>query len=95
MSPGRPCAERPQCRSSTRVDLWVIGELTAYYLARQAEDDPAKVLVKAHRVSGLGSDGYYMAFGIKTQDALVDQFRTGLETIKKNGTFDALKRKWL
>ncbi|MEO8119789.1 MAG: transporter substrate-binding domain-containing protein [Rhodoferax sp.] len=78
-----------------RVDLWIIGELTAYYLARQAGDDPAKVLVKAYRVSGLGSDGYYMAFGINTPDALVDRFRTGLETIKRNGTFDALKRKWL
>ncbi len=78
-----------------RVDLWVIGELTAYYLARQAGDDPAKVLVKAHRISGLGSDGYYMAFGINTPDALVERFRVGLETIKKNGTFDSLKRKWL
>jgi polar amino acid transport system substrate-binding protein len=78
-----------------RVDLWIIPELVAYYLARQAGDDPAKVLVKAYRIRELGSDGYYMAFGIKTPDALVDQFRTGLETVKKNGTFDALKRKWL
>lgn len=78
-----------------RVDLWIIGELTGYYLARQAGDDPAKVLFKAHHITGLGSDGYYMAFGIKTPDALVDRFRNGLEAIKKNGTFDALKRKWL
>jgi polar amino acid transport system substrate-binding protein len=78
-----------------RVDLWIIPELVAYYLARQAGDDPAKVLVKAHHIADLGSDGYYMAFGIKTPDALVDRFRNGLETIKKNGTFDALKRKWL
>ena len=78
-----------------RVDLWIIGELTGYYLARQAGDDPVKVLFKAHHIAGLGSDGYYMAFGVKTPDALVDRFRNGLETIKKNGTFDALKRKWL
>lgn len=78
-----------------RVDLWIMGELTAYHLARQAGDDPAKVLAKAYRISELGSDGYYMAFGIKTPDALVDRFRNGLATIKKNGTFDALKRKWL
>lgn len=78
-----------------RVDLWIMGELTGYYLARQAGDDPTKVLVKAHHLAGLGSEGYYMAFGIKTPDTLVDRFRQGLETIKKNGTFDALKRKWL
>lgn len=78
-----------------RVDLWIIPELVAYYLARQAGDDPVKVLVKSHRVSGLGSDGYYMAFGVDTPDALVERFRGGLETIKKNGTFDSLKRKWL
>ncbi len=78
-----------------RVDLWIIPELTAYYLARQAGDDPVKVLVKSHRVNGLGSDGYYMAFGLKTPDALVERFRGGLDTIKKNGTFDSLKRKWL
>ncbi len=78
-----------------RVDLWIMGELTAYYLARQAGDDPAKVLAKAHRITELGSDGYYMAFGINTPDALVERFRNGLETVKKNGTFDALKGKWL
>lgn len=78
-----------------RVDLWVMCELTANYLARQAGDDPAEVLVKAHRVNGLGSDGYYMAFGIKTPDALVNRFRKGLEAIKSNGTYDALKKKWL
>lgn len=72
-----------------------MGELTAYHLARQAGDDPAKVLAKAYRISELGSDDYYMAFGIKTPDALVDRFRNGLATVKKNGTFDDLKRKWL
>ena len=30
-----------------------------------------------------------------TPDDLVARFRAGLEAIKKNGTFDALKRKWL
>ena len=77
-----------------RVDLWVMGELTAFHLARQAGDDPAKVLAKAYRISELGSDGYYMAFGINTPNAVVERFRNGLETIKRNGTFDALKRKW-
>lgn len=78
-----------------RVDLWIMPELGAYFLARQAGDDPVKMLVHAYQLTDLGSDGYYMAFGAKTSDAVVDRFRRGLETIKKNGTFDALKKKWL
>lgn len=78
-----------------RVDLWVSNGLVAAYLARQAGDDPAKVLVPAYHFSDLGSDGFYMAFGLKTPDAFVERFRKGLEAIKKNGSFDALKRKWL
>lgn len=78
-----------------RVDLWIMPELVAYYLARQAGDDPAKVLLPAYSITELGSDGYYIAFGAKTSDAVVGRFRKGLEAIKKNGTYDALKKKWL
>jgi polar amino acid transport system substrate-binding protein len=78
-----------------RVDLWVSNGLVAAFLARQAGDDPAKALAPAYHFSDLGSDGFYMAFGPKTSDAFVERFRKGLETIKKNGSFEALKRKWL
>lgn len=36
-----------------------------------------------------------MAFGATTPDALVERFRKGLQAIKSNGTYDALKKKWL
>lgn len=78
-----------------RVDLWIMNELTANHLARQAGDDPAKTLAKVYHINDLSSEGYYMAFGSQTPDATVAQFRRGLEAIKKNGTFDALKKKWL
>lgn len=78
-----------------RVDLWIMSELTANHLARSAGDDPAKTLAKVYRIPDLSSEGYYMAFGAQTPDATVAQFRKALETIKKNGTFDALKKKWL
>jgi polar amino acid transport system substrate-binding protein len=77
-----------------RIDLWIMPKLTAYDLVRRAGDDPGKVLAKAFQVPGLGTDGYYMAFGPKTPDAIVDQFSAGLNRIKSNGTFDALKAKW-
>lgn len=78
-----------------RVDLWIMTELVAVHLARQAGDDPAKTLARSFAIHDLGSDGYYMAFGASTPDVLVERVAKGLATIKSNGTYDALKKKWL
>jgi len=78
-----------------RIDLWVMNELSAYHIARQNGDDPSHVLQKALFIPELSGNGNYMAFGLKTSDALVERFRKGLESIKKNGTYDALQKKWL
>lgn len=78
-----------------RVDLWVMNELGAYFISRQTGDDPAQMLHKALRIPELSGGGNYMAFGLKTPDALVERFRKGLEVIKKNGIYDALQKKWL
>ena len=78
-----------------RVDLWIMTDLVATYLARKAGDDPAKTLARSYAIDDLNEDGYYMAFGIHTPDALVQRLSKGLATIKSNGTYDALKKKWL
>jgi polar amino acid transport system substrate-binding protein len=78
-----------------RIDLWIMNELGAYYMARQAGDDPSTTLQKAMRIAELSGGGNYMAFGLKTPDALVERFRKGLEAVKRNGIYDALQRKWL
>jgi polar amino acid transport system substrate-binding protein len=78
-----------------RVDLWIMPELVAVHLARQAGDAPAQTLARSFAITELGSDGYYMAFGAATPDALVERLAKGLATIKSNGTYDALKKKWL
>lgn len=78
-----------------RVDLWIMTELVAVYLARQAGDAPSKSLARSFSIPDLGSDGYYMAFGASTPDALVERLSKGLATIKNNGTYEALKKKWL
>jgi len=78
-----------------RVDLWIMPELVAVHLARQAGDTPAQTLARSYAVTELGSDGYYMAFSATTPDALVERLTRALATIKSNGTYDALKRKWL
>lgn len=78
-----------------RVDLWIMTELVAFHLARQAGDDPAKSLARSLAIHDLGSEGYYMALGANTPDALVERLSKGLATIKSNGTYDTLKKKWL
>lgn len=79
-----------------RVDLWLCTDLNAYYLVRQAGDDPARMLSRALPLPELDSElGLSMAFGPKTPDALVERFRKGLEAIKKNGVYDGIQKKWL
>ena len=78
-----------------RVDLWIMTDLGAAYLARKAGDDPQKTLARSYTMRDLDGEGLYLAFGIRTPDTLVERLRKGLATIKKNGTYDALKKKWL
>lgn len=79
-----------------RVDLWISIELNARYLMRQAGDDPAKVAVPVLRLTDLGEGtGLHMAFGPRTSDAVVERFRKGLQTIRSNGTYDAIAKRWL
>ena len=78
-----------------RVDLWIMSELTAVYFARQAGDEPTQTLERSYAITELSSDGYYMAFGVQTPDALVERLSKALAIIKGSGTYDALKKKWL
>lgn len=78
-----------------RVDLWISIELNALYLIRRAGDDPATTVVRALSLPELdGGSGLNLAFSRKTPDALVERFRSGLDTIKRNGVFEAIAKKW-
>jgi len=76
-----------------RIDLWIINELGAAQIARQAGDDAEDLLEKVLFLPEV-SAGNYLAFSLSTPDALVDRFRKALETIKKNGTYEAIQKKW-
>lgn len=79
-----------------RADLWISLELNAVYLIRQAGEEPEKTVVRALSLPELdGGYGLNMAFSLKTPDALVERFRKGLLTIHRNGTYDAILKKWL
>jgi len=78
-----------------RIDLWVMNELGARWIARQAGDDPDQTLERVLRLPDQGAGGNYMAFGTRTADSLVERFRAGLAALHRNGTYEALHRKWL
>lgn len=77
-----------------RVDLWIMNELTASYLARQAGDDPTRTLARVYSIPELSGEGYYMAFGKQTPDATVERFRQALKHLKRSGVYEQLQRKW-
>jgi len=77
------------------VDLWISDELNAHYIVHQAGDDPAQTLVQSLRVPALEeAGGFSMAFSRGTPDATVQLFQQGLRTVRENGTYDAIARKW-
>lgn len=54
------------------------------------------MLVKSLPLPELSSpDGLSMAFSRGTSPELLERFRRGLQTIKSNGTYDAIMRRWL
>jgi polar amino acid transport system substrate-binding protein len=77
-----------------RVDLWAMSEMVAMDIVRRDGGDPEQVLERALHLAELGSGGSYMAFGPRTDEALVERFRKGLDAVKQNGTFAALQKKW-
>jgi polar amino acid transport system substrate-binding protein len=79
-----------------RVDLWVANELNAFYLARQAGEDPAQVLQAALPLPDMSpTGGLEMACSLQTPDAVVERLRKALETLKKNGSHERIQKKWL
>ncbi|MCE3262702.1 MAG: amino acid transporter substrate-binding protein [Pseudoduganella sp.] len=77
-----------------RVDLWAMSDIVAQEIVRHEGGEPALLLQRVWHLAELGTGGSYMAFGLRTDDLLVERFRKGLEAVKANGTFAALQRKW-
>lgn len=77
------------------AELWISDELNAVYLMRLNGDDPATTLIPALPIPELSEGGLSMAFSRNTPEPLVERFRAGLEAIHRNGTYDAIVKKWL
>ena len=79
-----------------RVDLWVANAVMAKYLARQAGEPFDDTVTQVYPLTDIGrNEGLYMAFSARTPDEVVARAREGFEQIKRNGIYEALKKKWL
>ncbi len=79
--------------ASRRIDLFPIDELAKAALYKREGMDPASV-VKVFKLDAL-SAGLYMAFSRQTPDDLVRQCKAALAEIKRDGTFDRIRVKYL
>jgi polar amino acid transport system substrate-binding protein len=80
---------------SGRVDLWVTDKFAMAYTVRAAGGDPASAVRQVLAIDdpsvSLSAD---MAFGLPSDDTVVDAFREALANIKADGTYAAIIRKW-
>jgi polar amino acid transport system substrate-binding protein len=76
-----------------RIDLYPTDEIGGAYLAKQEGFDASK-LEKVFFIEDLSS-GLYMAFSLKTDDAIVNKCKKALAEIKDDGTFEKIKAKYL
>ena len=79
--------------ASHRIDLFPIDELAMVALYKREKLDPGSV-VKVFKLEAL-SAGLYMAFSTQTSDEVVHKCRAALADIKRDGSFDRIRAKYL
>ncbi|QDL52969.1 substrate-binding periplasmic protein [Rhodoferax aquaticus] len=79
--------------AAERIDLFPIDELGMVALYKREGLDPSTV-VKAVKLEAL-SAGLYMAFSKQTPDDVVNKAKAALADMKKDGTLDKIKAKYL
>ncbi|MES2951004.1 MAG: transporter substrate-binding domain-containing protein [Pseudomonadota bacterium] len=79
--------------ATQRIDMFPIDELAQVALYKREGLDPASV-VKVYKLEAL-SAGLYMAFSKQTPDALVAKCKAALAEIKRDGTFEKIRVKYL
>lgn len=79
--------------ASQRIDMFPIDELALVALYKREGLEPGSV-VKAFKLEAL-SAGLYMAFSKQTPDETVRKCKAALAEIKRDGTFDKIRVKYL
>jgi polar amino acid transport system substrate-binding protein len=78
-----------------RIDLWPMNSVTMRYVVRQSGDEPDWTIEPVLKIDSIFLyPGDFMAFGLKTSDAVVEAFRQALDRVKASGKFKEISAKW-
>lgn len=75
-----------------RIDIWGVATLPGSYFIEAAS--ASNLIKRLLIIDGIPNDGMYLAFGPKTDDALVEKFRKALEVVKKKPIYKNLLIKY-
>lgn len=75
-----------------RIDIWGVATLPGSYFIDVAS--ASNLIKRLLIIEGIPNDGMYLAFGSKTDDALVEKFRKALEIVKKKPKYKELLTKY-
>lgn len=84
-----------QMFADKKADLWAMNEFVAYYHVQQAGMKVKKLLKPVLSLEEISPEGYYMAFGNKTEKTVVDAFQKALSTLKENGQYQQIVDRFL
>lgn len=76
-----------------RIDLWPVSQETAYYYARQAGYGPSPLKI-VHDIEDFTGGDLYVAASLKTPPEVVKRLQEALATIKQNGIYDGIVKRY-
>jgi polar amino acid transport system substrate-binding protein len=76
------------------IDLWPMPDAVAFYLVKQAGDDPSTTIRKVFEFEEMSRDGYYIAASLEVPGETVDTIRESLEEFKKAPEYENILKKW-
>ncbi|MGN4966050.1 substrate-binding periplasmic protein [Aeromonas dhakensis] len=76
-----------------RIDLWPVSQETAYYYARQAGYGPSTLKI-VHDIEDFTGGDLYVAASLKTPPEVVKRLQEALATIKQNGIYDGIVKRY-
>ncbi|MFQ2241092.1 substrate-binding periplasmic protein [Aeromonas dhakensis] len=76
-----------------RIDLWPVSQETAYYYARQAGYGSSTLKI-VHDIEDFTGGDLYVAASLKTSPEVVKRLQEALATIKQNGIYDGIVKRY-
>ncbi len=77
-----------------RIDLWPMPDAVAFYLVKQAGDDPSETIQKVFEFEEMSKSGYYIAASLDVPEETVETIRESLEEFKKTPEYENILKKW-